>query len=345
MTKCNFCYDNLDAGLNPACVAACPMRVLDFVTVDDGQQTINDGQSSVVYGQKLWELPATEHPFPLPEFSRTEPRLAIKPHAGMVNGLEKNIYNQEEVKPQRHSDLDELPLVIFTLCAQMAAGMAVFSLFGGPLTPALLAVIGGLIGIGGLASFLHLGTPLNAWRAVNHLRKSWLSREILMLSLFGASWLFALFLPGMGNFPLALTGIGLVYSMAQVYRIKAVPAWNTWRTGATFFLSAVILGGLALPMLDALTGTGIGAGASLPFYFAGIGLIAALGLSLSDRQTAHQTARRLRVAATGLALAGLAAAYGFPPASHLLIPFVFLAAILGEFLGRWLFYASRNPDL
>ena len=32
MTKCDFCYDYLDAGLPPSCVSACPLRVLDYGT-------------------------------------------------------------------------------------------------------------------------------------------------------------------------------------------------------------------------------------------------------------------------------------------------------------------------
>ena len=50
MTKCNFCFDNIDAGLPPACVAACPMRVLNFAgsgltlstssMVDQGQRIV-----------------------------------------------------------------------------------------------------------------------------------------------------------------------------------------------------------------------------------------------------------------------------------------------------------------
>ncbi len=30
MTKCTFCVEEVEAGLSPACVAACPLRVLDF---------------------------------------------------------------------------------------------------------------------------------------------------------------------------------------------------------------------------------------------------------------------------------------------------------------------------
>lgn len=39
-------------------------------------------------------------------------------------------------------------------------------------------------GVGLLASFLHLGHPERAWRAVSQWRTSWLSREVIMLPLF-----------------------------------------------------------------------------------------------------------------------------------------------------------------
>ncbi len=151
MTKCNFCMDNLDAGLPPACVAACPLRVLDFVTIDDRPLTV-DSQ------KPLWLLSASEHPFPLPKQSRTEPHLAVKPHVGMLNGLEKEISNWEEIRPRHEKSkvrrlwspkspdfgIGELPLAAFTLSVQMAAGMAFFALFSGPLTVPVLITIGGI---------------------------------------------------------------------------------------------------------------------------------------------------------------------------------------------------------
>ena len=115
MSKCDFCRDNLDAGLPPACVAACPLRVLDFVTVNDGQVAV-DGQTP------LWEVPGTEHPFPLPRYSHTEPHLAIKSHAGMLNDLKKTISNREEIQPRKVSAWEEAPLMAFTLLSQMAVG-------------------------------------------------------------------------------------------------------------------------------------------------------------------------------------------------------------------------------
>jgi anaerobic dimethyl sulfoxide reductase subunit B (iron-sulfur subunit) len=35
MGKCNFCYDFIDEGKPPACVAACPMRAMDYGTLEE----------------------------------------------------------------------------------------------------------------------------------------------------------------------------------------------------------------------------------------------------------------------------------------------------------------------
>jgi anaerobic dimethyl sulfoxide reductase subunit B len=383
MTKCNFCFDNIDAGLPPACVAACPLRVLEFVTVNDGQQTIDDGSSSMVHSsayQALWDIPGNQHPFPLPTFSRTQPHLAIKSHVAMMNSLEKVISNWEEINPPTRvrrtifnetnsseknvhltgflskvwcdalQSSTELPLVIFTLCGQMAAGMAIFLLFGGPLSIPMLAMLGGLIGLSGLASLLHLGAPLNAWRALNHLKKSWLSREILMFGLFGMSWLVALALPGMGKLPLALCGIGLVYSMAQVYRFKAAPAWNTWRTPAAFFLSALVLGrGFTAAYLawDVLNHA---VWQMTSFAWMGPSLAVLLGLELGMTLTAgekvHPTVNRLRGILIGLGMLGAAiiSIAPFNVGAWSIFP-ISLLVLAEETIGRWLFYEARNPAL
>ena len=64
MTKCTFCVDELDAGRPPACVAACPLRVLDFGTVEALEA--RHGPGAV--------------PAPLPDPSLTRPGLVVTPH-------------------------------------------------------------------------------------------------------------------------------------------------------------------------------------------------------------------------------------------------------------------------
>jgi len=342
MTKCNFCFDNIDAGLPPACVAACPMRVLDFAEV-------TSNKFEEISGERLWDVPGDQHPFPLPTFSRTQPHLAIKPHVAMGNGLEKAISNWEEIKTEskvsrlstdapKSGDfgVQELPLIIFTLCGQMAVGMAVFSLFF-PLSTFYLLSIGFLLGLAGLASILHLGTPLNAWRALNHLKKSSLSREILMFGLFGASWLVCWVLPGMGKLPLVVFGIGLVYTMSQVYRIKAVPAWNTWRTPVSFFLSAGVLGTLAVNWV---------APSSWLAFCAGMLLAAEAAAMLSEPNPHHEMARTPKepgqAVRGSLILLGMfgvmALAFLTGNAASWLAACIFLIALAEEVVGRRLFY-------
>jgi anaerobic dimethyl sulfoxide reductase subunit B (iron-sulfur subunit) len=83
MTKCNLCYDYLDAGKPPACVSACQMRVLEFGELDELRAK---------YG------PLNDvHPLPAP--SLTKPAVVFTPHRDAVHAETSaaRISNGEEI--------------------------------------------------------------------------------------------------------------------------------------------------------------------------------------------------------------------------------------------------------
>ena len=86
MTKCTFCVDDLEAGLPPSCVAACPLRALDF-----GERAELEDR----YG-------SLDAVYPLPEPDLTEPALVITPHqdAARAGHGSARVGNWEEVKAQ-----------------------------------------------------------------------------------------------------------------------------------------------------------------------------------------------------------------------------------------------------
>ncbi|MBN1146263.1 MAG: dimethylsulfoxide reductase subunit B [Anaerolineales bacterium] len=82
-TKCTFCVDHIDAGQPPACVAACPMRALDF-----GERSELEAR----YG-KLHEV----YPLPAPEL--TGPALVMTLHQDAARAAHEaaRVGNWEEV--------------------------------------------------------------------------------------------------------------------------------------------------------------------------------------------------------------------------------------------------------
>lgn len=345
MTKCNFCFDNLDQGLPPACVAACPMRVLDYVE-SPAAQVFPANQLA------LWEASPEEHPYPLPNYSHTQPRLAIRPHASMNAIEDKYVANVEEIQTRVPSAWEDVPLIVFTLLVQMAVGGFWAMLWTFPLTWALagqaltlsqllpMLLIGLCLGGGMLASLAHLGTKKKALFALRNLRRSWLSREVLFTGLFGAGWLFTT-LEGVvwhrstieSIAVTATLGLGFVYSMAQVYRLRAVPTWNTWRTNIGFMVSALLLGQTLIMAL-------------LPYESKVIGSIVLIlllaQLALIYKQASPSSLQALRIAL--ILLGGILSAIGLFFTTlditrlNLLVT---LLVVLEEGVGRWLFYRSR----
>lgn len=82
MTKCHFCFDLIDAGQTPACVAACPMRALDFGPINWLKQKYS----------------GTADVYPLPDSRITQPNFLIKPHAQTKSARRSRakILNREE---------------------------------------------------------------------------------------------------------------------------------------------------------------------------------------------------------------------------------------------------------
>jgi len=84
MTKCSFCADYLEEGKAPACVSACPTRVLDYGDLKELQEKHGEDNEF----------------FPLPESRHTKPALVITPHRDTrkTGSPELKIANREEVK-------------------------------------------------------------------------------------------------------------------------------------------------------------------------------------------------------------------------------------------------------
>ena len=166
-------------------------------------------------------------------------------------------------------ELHEWALIIFTTVMQMAVGA--FVLVGGihlfaarrytvetadKLSDRALIAIGPVVVLALLATFFHLGNPLNAPRAISNFGSSWLSREIVLAVVFAIGGAVFAFMqwrkvstPAVRNaiaLVVAAVGLVLVFAMAAVYLLPTVPAWNTIVTPISFYITTFLLGALAI---------------------------------------------------------------------------------------------------
>lgn len=306
MGKCTGCAPRLAAGGEPACTAACPTGAL------------------------AWgERPAGE---PEPRFAGLAPtglapRLRLLLHGAappLAAPLPVPPAAVQPPPPPRITPRGEWALVLFTLVlpalvALFAAGLARPERAPGPL--ALL--LGGAVAFA--ASAIHLGRPLRAWRALAHLRSSWLSREIAAAGLFLAAGA-AHGLPGLGvgaRGALAavavLAGGALLFAIDAVYR--AVP-----RLGRP-----ALHGAEALPAAAFLFALAAGP----PMLAIGVGLLRALLLAGALRRGAWGLGAGCSTARLALLLAALAPGLPWPAPLAL--------ALAGELVDRVAFYAALAP--
>jgi DMSO reductase anchor subunit len=153
-------------------------------------------------------------------------------------------------------------LVVAMACAALA-GMAGGRNF--TLTALAVALLMLLAGLG--ASFLHLGRPERAWRAMAMWRTSWLSREVIVLPVFMgvvALWWLRAWLgsgSGTGSAPVALLALVIALAAllwlctAQIYAcLRFIQEWAHPLTLVSFTLIGLASGTLLATALAASFG-------------------------------------------------------------------------------------------
>ncbi len=339
--KCDMCHNRLSDGQAPACVGACPEGAIaiEIVNIADWRR---DYLSANAPG-----LPSADDSISTTRVTLPENLL---PDTGRVD-------TQRIETEQPH-----WPLVFMLVLTQLSVGAFVVLWLldmlhqGTGLTLTALASLG-LAGVSLGASTLHLGRPIYAFRALKGLRRSWLSREVLTLSLFaGAANLFAgmlfLDLPGRiaaGAFT-ALAGAAGVTCSARIYVVRARPAWFSSYTLTEFYASALFLGPFFVLLLQndlpAWVRIATVVGAALQF---GTQLLKFLWLTKSEVFELRGSALLLSGTLKNLFLlrlvillvAGILLPLMVPAGWPLALSFLF--ALGGEWLGRYLFFVSVVP--
>jgi DMSO reductase iron-sulfur subunit len=339
--KCDMCHNRLSDGMAPACVSACPEGAIaiEIVNIADWRRDY---------------LAANAPGLPSADDSISTTRVTLPdnllPDTGRVD--------LQRVEPEH----PHWPLVFMLVLTQLsvAAFGALWLLdwFGQGQSLAIAAI--GSLALAGMslgASTLHLGRPVYAWRALKGLRRSWLSREVLTLSLFaGAANAFAAMLwfnlpmRGVAGVFTLLAGIAGVTSSARIYLVRARPAWFSGYTLAEFYFTGLLLGPLFVEMLNGggptwLRVAGVAGGAGqlitqlLKFFWLSrseVFELRASSLLLSGRFK-NLFLTRLGILVAAGVLMSWVARHGWP------LAIAFIAALGGEWLGRYLFFVSVVP--
>lgn len=236
-----------------------------------------------------------------------------------------------------------------------------------------MTIIGPVMLVALVLSIFHLGTPLGAYRSILNLDSSWLSREILFSGLFFALWIVGYVLERSGKWNQTLgwvnsvVGVAVVFSMASIYASSIMPAWSDLNTYLSFFGTAIVFGAASSVLfillskeeksqqiISILKITGvIGIVAIgfqliyLPVYISGLTTGGAAGLESAAAVSSSYlftTILRWVLTVAGLAILVYGLTREVVSKSFYQLAYAALGLVLvGEFLGRFLFYSTGFP--
>ncbi|HEV2325779.1 MAG TPA: DmsC/YnfH family molybdoenzyme membrane anchor subunit [Terracidiphilus sp.] len=238
--KCDMCYGRLEQGQSPACVIACPEDAIqiEIVRVDEWR--------------KEYKELANSPGMPSADDSLSTTRITLPKSTS--HGLHRVDLGH------LHPESPHWPLVFMTVLTQLSVGAftAIWRMqaagAGANRNAALIALLIALCALS--ASTLHLGRPIHAARALRMWRRSWLSREVLLFTLFAAAaTLYSIsiwtqsghaIVAGAATAVLGLAGVG---ASARLYLAPGRPAWNSPFTILDFFATTLLLGASVADLL------------------------------------------------------------------------------------------------
>lgn len=336
--KCDMCYGRLQDDQSPACVSACPENAIqiEIVRVDEWQREYREHANSP-------GMPSADD-------SISTTRITLpKTVTGTLNRVDLD---------HLHLESPHWLLVFMTVLTQLSVGA--FTAIWLRQTFAahsdrLASLIALLIAFCALsASTFHLGRPIYAARAMKMWRRSWLSREVLLFTLFAGAaaiysvcqWTALSVTTAAGAITVAL-GLGGVGASARLYLAPGRPAWNSPLTIFEFFATTALLGASTARVLSGTDSI------RLVSVFALFSLLVSLfklvrfahsssnelygTWQLLSTTLSNKVILRVCLLFSGLWLASVGQGFAMQLGSLLLM----LAA---EFMGRYLFFVSVVPS-